>query len=514
MKRFYSVLLIIALTVTMLMGAAGTSFAASVDDIDKVFTDVADSLYETMGDPGVDDIWTLYGLTMAGYPVSDSDIDKFKTDLEEFVKSKDGKLTITTRNYGDGNIVEIDSKQYSDYSKFVIICNDLGIDPTDVAGYNLVDPLADITKVGAQGINGPIWAMIALDGCGYCFSREAIVAAGNDLTTKKKMIDAFLKAQLDDGGWAWIGDKADPDITGMVVRALASHKGERSDLDKALERAEEAMSNMQLENGDFATIMETGADPTATSESTSQIICALALLGIDPNTDEDFIKNGNTAIDGLLSYYVDGELGFKHIDANPKANPLATCQGFYALAHYYKNIVNKHYYQLLADKAEVTPAYEDLAAKAADEETNIAAREGKKAELLKSLTAKAKEEAKAAKSIKAKNKKIIKGIKAETIKLKAKRIKKSGTYKVKLSWKRSGSYKVDSYQIFRSLKKSSGYGTKAYATAKKNAKKLTVSKKLKAGKKYYFRMRGVRKVNGKKYYTKWSNKVSVKIPKE
>ena len=42
----------------------------------------------------------------------------------------------------------------------------IGADPANVAGYNLLKPLGDFDKTIWQGINGPIWALIALGGAG------------------------------------------------------------------------------------------------------------------------------------------------------------------------------------------------------------------------------------------------------------------------------------------------------------------------------------------------------------
>ena len=64
---------------------------------------------------------------------------------------------------------------------------------------------------------------------------------------------------------------------------------------------------MQKDNGAFATY-----DGTITSESISQVLVALTALGIDPNTDERFVKNGFSAVDALLDYAVDGG-GFEHL---------------------------------------------------------------------------------------------------------------------------------------------------------------------------------------------------------
>jgi fibronectin type 3 domain-containing protein len=71
---------------------------------------------------------------------------------------------------------------------------------------------------------------------------------------------------------------------------------------------------------------------------------------------------------------------------------------------------------------------------------------------------------------------------------------------ITVKWSRSKGYKVDGYQIYRSTKKSSGY--KKIATTTKRKYKDTRS--LKSGKKYYYKVRGYRKVNGKTVYTRWS----------
>lgn len=100
--------------------------------------------------------------------------------------------------------------------------------------------------------------------------------------------------------------------------------------------------------------------------------------------------------------------------------------------------------------------------------------------------------------------KLAKGVQNTTILLKSKLLK-SG--KIRLTWTKSKGYKVDRFEIYRSVKKNSGYGKKAFFATKDGSwLKYLNTKELKKGKTYYYKLRGVRTIGGKKYYTKWSNK--------
>ena len=101
-------------------------------------------------------------------------------------------------------------------------------------------------------------------------------------------------------------------------------------------------------------------------------------------------------------------------------------------------------------------------------------------------------------------KKIAKGVKATEITIKTVRTK-SG--KIILKWTKSKGYKVDYFEIYRSTKKNSGYGKKPFFRTKDGNKTTYVNtKNIKKGKTYYYKIRGVRVINGKKYYTEYSNK--------
>ncbi len=99
------------------------------------------------------------------------------------------------------------------------------------------------------------------------------------------------------------------------------------------------------------------------------------------------------------------------------------------------------------------------------------------------------------------------GVKATKItKLTAKASKDS----VKLTWKKSGSYAVDTYRVYRATTKNGKY--KLVKEVKGTTTSLNLStKKLKSGKTYYYKVRGVKTVDGKKVYTNYSSKVSAKV---
>ena len=87
--------------------------------------------------------------------------------------------------------------------------------------------------------------------------------------------------------------------------------------------------------------------------------------------------------------------------------------------------------------------------------------------------------------------------------------KKNGKKAVTLSWVAPEGVDVDGYEIFRSTKKNSGYGTEPYfETTKTN---YTNSKGLKSGKTYYYKVRAFVEINGERHYTDYSTKASRKI---
>lgn len=181
--------------------------------------------------------------------------------------------------------------------------------------------------IGEQGIMSYLYGLLMLDGMAYegaTWSRTAL-------------IQEILSRQLADGGFAVTGAQGDVDVTAMALQALAPYylkaqenarefteNGGDERLVRAVEDALFFLSKQQLTGGDF----ENSGTPNA--ESTAQVILALCALGRDVWTDEAFIKNGNTLLDGLSRYHnADG--GFGHTEKTA-SNDMAASQAFAALS--------------------------------------------------------------------------------------------------------------------------------------------------------------------------------------
>lgn len=224
---------------------------------------------------------------------------------------------------------KLDEARSTENSRMILALTSIGKDVTNVGGYNLLEPLADFDFIIKQGINGPVWALIALDSNDY---EIPVDDNASEQTTREILIDTILSLQLEGGGWTFFGNTADPDMTGMAIQSLAKYYGKNEAVTNAVDKAVSKMSEMQSDNGGF------GSWGSVNAESCAQIAVALTSIGINPATDERFIKNGNSLIDAIMSFSV--ENGFKHISEG-NYDQMATEQAFYALVSYKRLVEGK-----------------------------------------------------------------------------------------------------------------------------------------------------------------------------
>lgn len=302
MKKHISFFLCFVMVFTLLP----KSFASDTK-LDTYVQNVGKYLYETVLNPSVGSIggeWAILGLARSGCDISPNYFEEYYKRVENHVDECGGILH---------------KRKYTEYSRVITALTAIGKNPENVGGYNLLAPLADFEKTVFQGINGPCWALIALDCGNYEIPKNdgAAVAA-----TREMYVNYILEKQLPCGGWSLSGDDAGVDITAMALTALSRYS-DNIKVKEATEKALDFLSNMQNERGGFSDSSFENA------ESSAQVTVALSALKI-PLDDPRFLKNGNSVIDNLLSYYIAGE-GFKHTYDDAHSNAMATEQCFYAL---------------------------------------------------------------------------------------------------------------------------------------------------------------------------------------
>ncbi|MCI5689257.1 MAG: fibronectin type III domain-containing protein [Emergencia sp.] len=320
MKRILNVLLSVTMALTLVLAAPVSAHGASVS-WKTAMSKTESYMTKKLTNPTYGDEWALLGLARNGAAVTDAVYNKYCKNLEQVLADKKGVL---------------DARKYSEYSKVILTLTAMGKDPTNIGGYNLFEKVADFEMVKKQGINGPVWALLALD-CGNYEIPE--VEGISQVTSRELLIEMILSQEKEGGGFALTGDTADVDITAMVLTALAPYDT-RSDVGAAIDRAIAVLSEKQLADGGFETLK------TPNAESSVQVIVALTSLGIDPSKDKRFIKNGKSVLDALLTYYAAGG-GFRHVNKaavgyEPVVNGLATAQGYYGLTAYSRFLDGKN----------------------------------------------------------------------------------------------------------------------------------------------------------------------------
>lgn len=330
-------------------------------------------ILETVKEPNVGSIygeWSVMDLLRGMYTKMDyinaipaDYFTNYEKRVENYVAEKKGIL---------------DRSKSTEWSRMTLSLTAMGHSVTNVNGYNFVDQLSKSFKFSyKQGINGPIWEIIALNTGRYTLLEEPSSYEEGDINSIGKMIDYIVEQEITQtngtvGGFALTGAIPDPDISAMALQALAPYYLDESayesvmcetDYEKlcqVVERDVYILSTLQLENGGYESW------GSINSESIAQVIVALTALNIDPLSDIvslphigktcTFITKGaerdgvttNNMIDAILTFYANGSGsspavgGFKHVTAGydgggnsgVTVNAMATDQAVYALIAY------------------------------------------------------------------------------------------------------------------------------------------------------------------------------------
>lgn len=164
--------------------------------------------------------------------------------------------------------------------------------------------------IGAQGIMTWIFGLHLLQN-----------GQTSEACTREDARNALLALQLPDGGFAIRGDRGDADVTAMALQALAMEP--EAQVREPIQQALAFLSQCQQESGGY---VSSGAE---NAESAAQVIIALTALGIDPQTDARFLKNGLSPVDALAAFRLpDGS--YCHVSGG-ETNETATAQALCAL---------------------------------------------------------------------------------------------------------------------------------------------------------------------------------------
>ena len=238
--------------------------------------------------------WLVLGMCRLGYDLPEGWIDGYRQKLERYVTDCGGILH---------------DRKYTEYSRVILTVTAMGGDARNVAGYDLTAPLEDYEQAIFQGVNGAIYALLALDSANY--GSEAI---------RERYIAHILEKELPDGGWCMMGDVPEADVTAMALQALAKYR-DREDVKPAVERGLKV-----LEAAEYTT-----------SEAVSQTIVALCELGMP--ADEK--------VKLLLTYQTEAG-DFRHV-MDGDADALSTEQAFYALVSASLQTGGKSLYRMAAN---------------------------------------------------------------------------------------------------------------------------------------------------------------------
>ena len=255
----------------------------SAEELRTIRQNLIDYLISETPDPTVSPIggeWLIKGLVLADAQVPEGYYEKYYSNVCRYVEDCDGILS---------------DKRYTEYERVIIGLCAIGKDPADVAGYDLTPYIDDYDQVTWQGVNAACYALIS--------AKES----GITLNNENAYIEYILQGLADE---KMKSDMSFADYLAFGLEAMSFYS-DRQQAAAFIDNTVGILSELQEEDGSYGNC-----------EATAEVIVGLTMAGIDPQTDERFIKNGNSLADGLLVYY-DGQNGFRHLAGDEKTDRMS-----------------------------------------------------------------------------------------------------------------------------------------------------------------------------------------------
>jgi hypothetical protein len=263
--------------------------------------------------------WTVLALARSGYAVPNGYYQGYYDSVRKEIADKTEHP----------HTPQLDENKSTENSRLILALSALGVDARQVNGYNLLLPLSDYAFVTKRGINGAVFALLALDSRGYAIPNikdfQADANADNQ-TTKEKLLTYILNLEINGGGFA-LSEKnttPEPEMTAMVLLALLPYAEANSNAAAAIARGLVVLEATQKSSGGYVDC-----------ENTAQVLAALSALGIDAAADNRFQKAQGNPLQALLAYQA-ASGGFTR---SGSVDPMTSDQATYALVAYdrYRN---------------------------------------------------------------------------------------------------------------------------------------------------------------------------------
>ena len=269
------------------------------------------------------DDWVLMNLGFAectGKPVTPGDKLPYNLDIYD-------------------QVAELAPNKMTDYGRIIMMLTALGIDASKLDAYgdgepfkdasgkvvhNLVEELYKYNK--SYTINGPIFALIALDMGNYTVPKDA-------KWTRENLLKTILAHPYGSDGWGI-------DMVAMLMQSLYPYINDPTYGAQVKAKLQEGY-DIILGYKSASSVEPMGSDysffswGTTNSESAAQVICAMCVMGVDVGYDPNFSDYANkqgVLYSWLNRFLCSNETGFGHTDNG--YNEMATYQSMYALQWY------------------------------------------------------------------------------------------------------------------------------------------------------------------------------------
>lgn len=209
----------------------------------------------------------------------------------------------------------------STFALSIVGLQSLGYDPQQLYPVNSNTALNIVTKLNSATHSESAWS------APYTLAAYNQGNYGTASYEQALVSKALASQDTETGSWSEWGDSIQ--TTSNMIVGLSFYRDQET-VQAAINKAVTYLSNQQKANGTFDAY---GYGPDA--DACANVVTALAAAGINPDTDERFIKNGNSALDGLLTFALDNNSGFGYQD-NTTLSAYATEEGFRALIAAYQ----------------------------------------------------------------------------------------------------------------------------------------------------------------------------------